>query len=767
MNVKIACSLFIIQWFLCSSKCDFAQVDLIKVSKNDLEKESLGLHWDKPMLLRNINLLPGFVQSKVGKQPVSREDFVEMFGHLQVPVTHDYAFQSVYGNPPSPVYMTFKDWEGHLGSTRSIANYIFYRCSLDPKCVQLVLENYGIPWHLQRYSANIFISAGLKAEGLPFHKHRMTWLLNLAGRKTWFVAPPDKPLPLKSFRDYPKATLEEATEVQSCTQDVFEIVYVPDYWWHSTYIEANWSVGVGAQSPAKPWQYQAAVGNATYIETWRGKEAERLQALHAAARGGHVQIVELILRDFLAKGMAKDLWGETQHILKDHGDSFVMEAANAGHVSVLEVLLRLKANVRISGSLQPMHLAAREGHMAVLEFLVRLGRSVVERDRVQKFEPIHHAAGRGHVDVVKFLSEHRASCGTAVTGGGFQPMHFAAEAGRELVVNVLVQMSAAVGARQQQQAQPMHLAAEEGHALVVALLAKHGANVTATDDLGVQPLFLASRHNHKDVIDMLIRLESAAINQPGVVVVKALFKNFHPTKKAYIFWQNPRSAVKKQEVPKGVLWPSQELVMRASPGHSWILRDGWDESSNVLEHVVITQQPEQSYGVYESAQLAQGRRVNLDKDALESAEFQADETQSAHVARAFDLKQGHGMNLDDVITRGSMDTGARGSKEFHHAETANVAATASEISTGRTNGDDALDEDDKAFDEKLNALKKAKKTSANFADLTNGDEILDLEIKRLIQEETQRLQAKKKEAVESEKYLEAKRIKQRLERIEL
>ena len=88
--------------------------------------------------------------------------------------------------------------------------------------------------------------------------------------------------------------------------------------------------------------------------------------------------------------------------------SFMHAAARKGHKDVVEFLL--KSNINFQESIKnyptPLHLAAANGHLDVLRLF---------RDYGAKFDMIalHHAAARNHLDVVKFLlgkGEVRDSC---------------------------------------------------------------------------------------------------------------------------------------------------------------------------------------------------------------------------------------------------------------------------------------------------------------------------------------------------------------------
>lgn len=76
---------------------------------------------------------------------------------------------------------------------------------------------YGIPRLLQNSSQRVFVSAGKVSKGIALHQHVRTWVLVLAGRKTWYVAPP-QPLEIPAYRHASEHDLL-AAGLKRCTQN--------------------------------------------------------------------------------------------------------------------------------------------------------------------------------------------------------------------------------------------------------------------------------------------------------------------------------------------------------------------------------------------------------------------------------------------------------------------------------------------------------------------------------------------------------------------
>ncbi|EEB55644.1 ankyrin repeat domain protein [Wolbachia endosymbiont of Culex quinquefasciatus JHB] len=101
-------------------------------------------------------------------------------------------------------------------------------------------------------------------------------------------------------------------------------------------------------------------------------------------------------------------------------------AAENGHASVVEVLLKAEANVNAVDSnkwFTPLHVAAENGHASVVEVLLK-AEANVNAVGIEGCTPLHFAAGNGHVDIVNLLLEKGANV-NAVDRYGKTPLDYA------------------------------------------------------------------------------------------------------------------------------------------------------------------------------------------------------------------------------------------------------------------------------------------------------------------------------------------------------
>ena len=211
--------------------------------------------------------------------------------------------------------------------------------------------------------------------------------------------------------------------------------------------ELNHLLGIAAENG-----YIVAVGNLL------AAGAECNTALHAAVRGGHVNVVRLLLdrgADVEAKGSSK--WAPL-HM-----------AARGGHEAVIGLLLDREAAIEAKArkNQTPLHAAAEQRLEAVVELLLDRGEDV-EADSTEQ-TPLHMAAQGGHEAVIGLLLDRGADI-EAYDFWCWKPIHLAAEQGHEAAVGLLLDRGADPEAKY-----------SGGHS-VTASLGRHTTTVELTFD---------------------------------------------------------------------------------------------------------------------------------------------------------------------------------------------------------------------------------------------------------------------------------------------
>jgi ankyrin repeat protein len=218
-------------------------------------------------------------------------------------------------------------------------------------------------------------------------------------------------------------------------------------------------------------------------------------ALHIAAEGGHLEVVEVLLK-FGAVIDSKDEYGITAlHI-----------AVEGGHLEVVEVLLKFGAVIDSKNDfgITALHIAADKGHLEVVKVLLKIGAVIDSTDRHGR-TALHTAALRCHLDIVKFLLKIGAVI-YSQNEDGRTALHFAAEQGHLEVVEVLLKFGAVIDSKDKYGRTALHIAARRGHLEVVKFLTKIGAVIDSKDENDRKALHIAAEGGHVEVVEFLLKI---------------------------------------------------------------------------------------------------------------------------------------------------------------------------------------------------------------------------------------------------------------------
>jgi len=216
-------------------------------------------------------------------------------------------------------------------------------------------------------------------------------------------------------------------------------------------------------------------------------ERESTPLIIAGRRGFDMTVMQLLQANADA-----DAAVDAQH--DNEGQNALHVAARYGHLSVVQCLLRsgkFDVNARTS-TLEPtskwtraIDLAAREGHSAVIKELVANKADVNGPSGWWEFSAMHHAASSGHASAVRTLLNANAEI-SSLDDEGFTPIAIAAASDQLEAVKVLLShdADADIPVRDRRNWTPLHYAALRGNDDMVRALLDSGASedpVTKTE----------------------------------------------------------------------------------------------------------------------------------------------------------------------------------------------------------------------------------------------------------------------------------------------
>ena len=206
------------------------------------------------------------------------------------------------------------------------------------------------------------------------------------------------------------------------------------------------------------------------------------------------------------------------------GGCLLHAAAAGGHLDAVQLLLSrttLKVDITDAGGLTPLMVAAGRGHAPVVAALLHQGAAGAAADD-KGATALHHAARSGSTDVIRaVLGSAPLSLAARTAGDGALPIHFAARSGSAPAVQALLSAGTAAAAATNNSMLPLHYAAASASASVVQLLLQAGGEATATaaDKAGRTPLHMAvvgSAQSGADaVVLLLLKAGASATTKDG------------------------------------------------------------------------------------------------------------------------------------------------------------------------------------------------------------------------------------------------------------
>lgn len=276
-----------------------------------------------------------------------------------------------------------------------------------------------------------------------------------------------------------------------------------------------------------------------------GVDNWRRTALHCAAAGGHVQLVEVLLDSGFDRGQ-KDGAGltpaevsarkthststATTRLLlptSDGGGKLVYDYVNMAvqDVAMVTGLVKGGANLewRDGTGDTPLHRAALFGHVVTSRILLQGGANPNICDNYGE-SPLHVAASQGCGEIVAALLESGSHI-EQLTVDGQSPLHRAVVKNNLHVVELLLTAGASTEHLDENHGQtPLSWACRGCLAPIVRVLAKAGADTESRCSVGLTPLHWACRFNDAESVEALLNAgaDPSAVDQAAAYAIATL-----------------------------------------------------------------------------------------------------------------------------------------------------------------------------------------------------------------------------------------------------
>lgn len=229
-------------------------------------------------------------------------------------------------------------------------------------------------------------------------------------------------------------------------------------------------------------------------------------ALQAASQNGHLEVIKILLRH------KADV-----EIEDKDGDRAVHHAAFGDEPGVMELLAHAGAdlNARNKRRQTALHIAVNKGHVGVVKTLLELGCHPSLQDS-EGDTPLHDAISKKRDDMLTLLLDHNADI-MLTNNNGFNALHHAALRGNPSAMRILLMKLPRpwiVDEKKDDGYTALHLAALNNHVEVAELLVHQGRANMDLQNVNLQTaLHLAVERQHTQIVRLLVR-EGSNLNIP-------------------------------------------------------------------------------------------------------------------------------------------------------------------------------------------------------------------------------------------------------------
>jgi len=229
-------------------------------------------------------------------------------------------------------------------------------------------------------------------------------------------------------------------------------------------------------------------------------------AISSAAYNGHIDCVKYLIEK------RANICNRTIDVMDP-----LIWAARGGHVEIVQLLInaKVKVNAKVTtkqdSGFTALHYAAMHGYTQIVEILLNAGADPEAR-KAETYDRPHLTTDMSKEQMTKLVLENSRMNACAKTTSKSTPLILAVDNGYKDIVIALLNAGANVNAesatinmRYSKTCMPLHIAVSKGFGEIVDILIKNGADINADSYPKSTPLIIAIDNGYKDIVVALLK----------------------------------------------------------------------------------------------------------------------------------------------------------------------------------------------------------------------------------------------------------------------
>ena len=203
---------------------------------------------------------------------------------------------------------------------------------------------------------------------------------------------------------------------------------------------------------------------------------------------------------FIAQGF------DPNYVFEEHDNETPLHAAaSGGHLMIVHILIQAGANINALNQnlYTPMMIAIEEKHHSVMQYLLKAGADHETRSE-DGMTALHIAAKCGNLEAVTTLINNRKINLNLQDDGGWTALVWATEHRHVLVVKYLLSKGAESNVQDDEENIGIHWACYSGDVNIAYIYLELGCDINAANIHGDTPLHVAARRDNYDCVVLLL-----------------------------------------------------------------------------------------------------------------------------------------------------------------------------------------------------------------------------------------------------------------------